>query len=92
MLDEMDAVFGVSALLEAEQAEARARAYSAGQLRGLRVAHDLDSVSTRLMHLSLLLLYRYLFSSTFNLKKKYVFITNISFICNDLVTYLTRKM
>lgn len=91
MLDEMDAVFGVSALLEAEQAEARARAYSAGQLRGLRVAHDLDSVSTRLMHLSLLLLYRYFFSATFNLKTN-VFITNISFICNDLVTYLTRKM
>lgn len=45
MLDEMDAVFGVSALLAEEQRQARAGAYEPGALRGLRVAHDLDAVS-----------------------------------------------
>lgn len=45
MLDEMDAVFGVSALLDQEQSEARARAYDARALHGLRVAHQLDQVS-----------------------------------------------
>lgn len=45
MLDEMDAVFGVSALVEEERAEDRAQSYTAGHLRGLRVAHDIDSVS-----------------------------------------------
>lgn len=44
MLDEMDAVFGVSALLDEDQQEARAQAYEARALRGLRVAHDLDAV------------------------------------------------
>lgn len=44
MLDEMDAVFGVSALLAEEQREARAQAYEARALQGLRVAHDLDAV------------------------------------------------
>ncbi|XP_026314104.1 U4/U6.U5 tri-snRNP-associated protein 1 isoform X2 [Hyposmocoma kahamanoa] len=44
MLDEMDAVFGVSALLAEEQRQARAGAYEPGALRGLRVAHDLDAI------------------------------------------------
>lgn len=51
MLDEMDSVFGVSALVEEEAAAARGQAYGARQLRGLRVAHDIDAVSahTRLL-------------------------------------------
>lgn len=44
MLDEMDEVFGVAALVAEEQAQARRAAYAAPQLRGLRVAHDLDAV------------------------------------------------
>lgn len=45
MLDEMDEVFGVSALVaEEEQADKQSR-YTANQLKGLRVAHDLDAVS-----------------------------------------------
>lgn len=44
MLDEMDEVFGVSALVaEEEEADKRAR-YTANHLKGLRVAHDLDAV------------------------------------------------
>ncbi|KAI8422151.1 hypothetical protein MSG28_006062 [Choristoneura fumiferana] len=44
MLDEMDEVFGVSALVEEEQRGDRAAAYGAHSLAGLRVAHDLDAV------------------------------------------------
>ncbi|CAB3224039.1 unnamed protein product [Arctia plantaginis] len=44
MLDEMDEVFGVSALVaEEEEADKRAR-YTANHLKGLRVAHDLDAI------------------------------------------------
>lgn len=45
MLDEMDAVFGVSALVADEERAERSERYTAKQLRGLRVAHDLDAVS-----------------------------------------------
>ncbi|XP_063893731.1 U4/U6.U5 tri-snRNP-associated protein 1 isoform X1 [Helicoverpa armigera] len=45
MLDEMDAVFGVSALVEQESREERLRSYSHAQLRGLRVAHDIDAIA-----------------------------------------------
>lgn len=44
MLDEMDSVFGVSALVEEEEREARADRYSAAHLRGLRVAHDVNAL------------------------------------------------
>ncbi|XP_063822332.1 U4/U6.U5 tri-snRNP-associated protein 1-like [Ostrinia nubilalis] len=44
MLDEMDEVFGVSALVADEARSDRARAYGERQLRGLRVAHDLDAL------------------------------------------------
>ncbi|XP_063395589.1 U4/U6.U5 tri-snRNP-associated protein 1 [Cydia fagiglandana] len=45
MLDEMDAVFGVSALVEEEERADRSLAYSASALTGLRVAHDLNSLA-----------------------------------------------
>ncbi|CAH1646858.1 unnamed protein product [Spodoptera littoralis] len=45
MLDEMDAVFGVSALVEQDSREARQRSYTHNQLKGLRVAHDIDAIS-----------------------------------------------
>ncbi|XP_063362502.1 U4/U6.U5 tri-snRNP-associated protein 1 [Cydia amplana] len=45
MLDEMDAVFGVSALVEEEERADRSLAYSAAALTGLRVAHDLNSLA-----------------------------------------------
>ncbi|KAJ8731036.1 hypothetical protein PYW08_002449 [Mythimna loreyi] len=45
MLDEMDAVFGVSALVEQEQHEERQHSYTHSQLRGLRVAHDIDAIA-----------------------------------------------
>ncbi|CAG4961668.1 unnamed protein product [Parnassius apollo] len=44
MLDELDAEFGVSALLEEEQAAERQRRYDETQLKGLRVAHDIDAL------------------------------------------------
>ncbi|XP_059049585.1 U4/U6.U5 tri-snRNP-associated protein 1 [Achroia grisella] len=44
MLDEMDSVFGVSALVEEDEREARADRYGAAHLRGLRVAHDVDAL------------------------------------------------
>lgn len=44
MLDEMDAVFGVSALVAEEEQITRDSSYTARQLRGLRVAHDIDAV------------------------------------------------
>ncbi|XP_075974357.1 U4/U6.U5 tri-snRNP-associated protein 1 [Anticarsia gemmatalis] len=44
MLDEMDEVFGVGALVaEEEQADKQSR-YTANQLKGLRVAHDLNAI------------------------------------------------
>ncbi|XP_047986208.1 U4/U6.U5 tri-snRNP-associated protein 1 [Leguminivora glycinivorella] len=45
MLDEMDAIFGVSALVEEEERADRSQAYSASALTGLRVAHDLNSLA-----------------------------------------------
>ncbi|KAF9411698.1 hypothetical protein HW555_009564 [Spodoptera exigua] len=45
MLDEMDAVFGVSALVEQDARDSRERSYTHAQLRGLRVAHDIDAIS-----------------------------------------------
>lgn len=45
MLDEMDAAFGVSALLPPRAPPAPAP-YRAPSLRGLRVAHQLDAVLT----------------------------------------------
>lgn len=45
LLDELDAEFGVGALLADEQRASRARAYRPPALRGLRVAHDLAAVS-----------------------------------------------
>ncbi|XP_026733023.1 U4/U6.U5 tri-snRNP-associated protein 1 [Trichoplusia ni] len=44
MLDEMDAVFGVSELLAEDERRERQRSYTREQLRGLRVAHDLDAI------------------------------------------------
>lgn len=44
MLDEMDEVFGVSALVAADEREERQQSYSQHELRGLRVAHDIDAV------------------------------------------------
>ncbi|XP_068632741.1 U4/U6.U5 tri-snRNP-associated protein 1 [Battus philenor] len=44
MLDEMDAVFGVSALVEEEQAAERQASYGESHLKGLRVAHDIDAL------------------------------------------------
>ncbi|CAH2075876.1 unnamed protein product, partial [Iphiclides podalirius] len=44
MLDEMDAVFGVSALVEEEQAAERQASYGATHLKGLRVAHDIEAL------------------------------------------------
>lgn len=43
-MDEMDAVFGVSALIEEDAREERDHSYTANQLKGLRVAHEVDSV------------------------------------------------
>ncbi|CAH0581080.1 unnamed protein product [Chrysodeixis includens] len=45
MLDEMDAVFGVSELVAAEAAQERQQSYSRHMLRGLRVAHDIDAIA-----------------------------------------------
>ncbi|CAH0750020.1 unnamed protein product [Diatraea saccharalis] len=45
MLDELDAEFGVGALVEQEQQERQQRAYSGASLAGLRVAHQLDQVA-----------------------------------------------
>ncbi|KAG6461156.1 U4/U6.U5 tri-snRNP-associated protein 1 isoform X2 [Manduca sexta] len=44
MLDEMDSVFGVSALVAEEERDSRAHSYSANDLHGLRVAHDIDAL------------------------------------------------
>ncbi|CAK1549286.1 unnamed protein product [Leptosia nina] len=44
MLDEMDAVFGVGALVAEEQREERQRSYTDRHLRGLRVAHDVTQL------------------------------------------------
>ncbi|KAL0830975.1 hypothetical protein ABMA28_001863 [Loxostege sticticalis] len=44
MLDEMDEVFGVSALVAADERQERAEAYAPQHLRGLRVAHDIDAL------------------------------------------------
>ncbi|CAH2107920.1 unnamed protein product [Euphydryas editha] len=44
LLDELDAEFGVGALLADEQRDSRQRAYAHAQLRGLRVAHDLAAL------------------------------------------------
>lgn len=44
MLDEMDEVFGVSALVAAETRADRAASYTPAHLRGLRVAHDLHAL------------------------------------------------
>ena len=52
MLDEMDEVFGVSALVEQEAHEERQRSYGYRELRGLRVAHDIDAVSKTLTFIS----------------------------------------
>lgn len=41
----MDAVFGVGELVEEELRSSRKDAYSARDLRGMRVEHDLVSVS-----------------------------------------------
>lgn len=50
LLDELDAEFGVGALLADEQRASRARAYRPPALRGLRVAHDLAAVSAAWSH------------------------------------------
>ncbi|KPJ00216.1 U4/U6.U5 tri-snRNP-associated protein 1 [Papilio xuthus] len=44
LLDEMDAVFGVSALVQEEQEAERRQRYSQAHLKGLRVAHDIDAL------------------------------------------------
>ncbi|XP_045534485.1 U4/U6.U5 tri-snRNP-associated protein 1 [Papilio machaon] len=44
LLDEMDEVFGVSALVQEEQEAERRTRYSHAHLRGLRVAHDIDAL------------------------------------------------
>lgn len=44
MLDEMDEVFGVSALVAEEERVDKQSRYTANQLKGLRVAHDLDAL------------------------------------------------
>ncbi|CAG4966961.1 unnamed protein product [Colias eurytheme] len=44
MLDELDAEFGVGALVAEEQQEHRSRSYAQKHLRGLRVAHDVTAL------------------------------------------------
>lgn len=45
MLDEMDEVFGVSALVAEEVKTSKQNSYTPRDLEGLRVAHDIDAVS-----------------------------------------------
>lgn len=45
MLDEMDQVFGVGALVAEDAREQRDASYTARQLTGLRVAHDINNIS-----------------------------------------------
>ncbi|XP_034826911.1 U4/U6.U5 tri-snRNP-associated protein 1 [Maniola hyperantus] len=44
LLDEMDAEFGVGALVADEQRSERDKAYATQHLKGLRVAHDIDAL------------------------------------------------
>ncbi|XP_060803820.1 U4/U6.U5 tri-snRNP-associated protein 1 [Amyelois transitella] len=44
MLDELDAEFGVSALVAEEEKQDRAQSYVSQHLRGLRVAHDINAL------------------------------------------------
>lgn len=69
MLDEMDAVFGVSELLAEDERRERQRSYTRDQLRGLRVAHDIDAVrATQPLHNLLCLVLRAKAKETISIK------------------------
>ncbi|KAF5291182.1 hypothetical protein FQA39_LY14424 [Lamprigera yunnana] len=53
MLEELDAQFGVSEIIESEQKHKRNRQYNEKNLRGLRVDHDIDTFGERAVILTL---------------------------------------